>query len=54
MRFGGEIAQASLAWRNCARAGVKFDTVRFIKPVDAPENAEAFRASLRARIPSGR
>jgi len=54
MRFGGEIAQASLAWRNCARAGVKFDTVRFLKPVDASENTEAFRASLTARINSGR
>jgi len=54
MRFGSEIAQASLAWRNCARAGVKFDTVRFLKPVDAPENAEALRASLRGRLTSGR
>ncbi|HEX6811787.1 MAG TPA: YidC/Oxa1 family membrane protein insertase [Planctomycetota bacterium] len=54
MRFGGEVHQASLAWRNCKRAGVKFDTQRVSPPAAVSEIRDTLRGTLRVRLPSGR
>ncbi|MEO6594661.1 MAG: PEP/pyruvate-binding domain-containing protein [Planctomycetota bacterium] len=53
MRIGDEVVQASLAWRNCRRAGVKFDTVSptvaNMDPVSGAERTECLSEQQSAR-----
>jgi hypothetical protein len=55
LRIGGATYKASLAWRNCARVGVKFDTTRLLRPeVASPESGESTRKPFTGRTPAGR
>ncbi|MBL8753315.1 MAG: YidC/Oxa1 family membrane protein insertase [Planctomycetes bacterium] len=38
LRFRGEVRDATMAWRNCTRAGVKFDSVGVPDDANAPDS----------------
>ena len=54
MRLGGELVEASLAWRNCARAGVKFDPQRTEGAADSPVSRGTERKPLSNGAVAGR
>ena len=54
MRLGGELVEASLAWRNCARAGVKFDPQRTEGAADSPVSRGSERKPLSNGAVAGR